>query len=93
MTVHLAQIAAVDGPVLYLWDLDKRVSTSASLSLALGIETYRGRLVWLSYEGGQPVSLASAAETDLTPEQRAVMLAPLPSAEDRARRELIWGDA
>ncbi len=90
--VHLAQIAAVQGPVLFLWDLDRQISTSTSLSLAAGIETHRGQLVWLSYDGPRPIAVDRASEADLTPERRAVMLAAVPDADGKARHDLIWGD-
>jgi hypothetical protein len=92
MTVHLAQVAAVQGPILFLWDLDEQSSVCASVRIMGSIEPEFGALVRVSYEGLRPVSLERASDAELTAQQRAAMLSPETTAEEERLYRLIWDD-
>ena len=93
MTVHLAQVAAVQGAVLFLWDLDEQSGVCAGIGILRDGKAEPGRLVRVSYDGERPIAAESASETELTPGQRAVMLPAEPDAEARRLYKLIWEDA
>ena len=92
MTVHLAQVAAVEGPVLFLWDLDEESSVCAGIGIVRDGPAEPGRLVRVSYDGKRPVAIEGASETELTPKQRAAMLSAKPDAEGERLYKLIWED-
>lgn len=92
MAVHLAQVAAVQGPILYLWDLDERANVSASLAIMGDIPADRGRLIWVSYEGQRPVRAEAASEAEMSASQRSAMLPSRRSVGNDWLRRIMWGE-
>lgn len=81
MSVHLAQVAAVQGSVLFLWDLDEKSSVCASLAIIGDLDPRPGQVVRVRYEGERPVAAEQASERELTSAQAAALLPGEPVTE------------